>query len=437
MRIVHVISAYLPYETTGTQILVRDLCRGLVARGHEVSIFTRLAGTDYGELEVSRADWEGVPVTRITNNFADVDRFERLYTHPTIDARFEEYLAATQPDVVHVHHLTCLSTSMIDVASRRNVPVVMALLDYWMVCLRGQRIRPDDLGVCEVLDRDRCLNCLQALWPHLLPTGLRSVVDRLLGRATAADKIAAWEAHIRRMFDRCQVLTSLSRFHRDRFLEFGLDADRVVLAPPGIADSLAGLRRPTRPRRHIGFIGSVIPSKGVHVLCDAFSRLNRTDLTLHIHGEAPAFHGDTHYVDRLRQSIPPDLQVEFHGRYEHADLPRILETLDVLVVPSLWWESYCLTAREGAVAGLPVIASYLGGLEDAVDDGIVVGFRPGDAGDLATQLARVIRDGFTPRMDGRYPKGVLTLDTSTARAEDIYRAVVDRRPVSIEPTVET
>jgi hypothetical protein len=66
-------------------------------------LFTRLAGKEYAEFEISRNEWEGVRVTTLTNNFTDLDRFELLYTHPIIDARFEAFLADVRPDLVHVH----------------------------------------------------------------------------------------------------------------------------------------------------------------------------------------------------------------------------------------------------------------------------------------------------------------------------------------------
>src|SRR5206468_6511433 len=67
--------------------------------------------------------------------------------------------------------------------------------------------------------------------------------------------------------------------------------------------------------------------------------------------------------------------VRFHGRYEHHDLPALLAGLDVLVVPSLWWENSPLTVREGALAGLSVVVSQLGGLVEAVEEGLAIGFR--------------------------------------------------------------
>jgi glycosyltransferase involved in cell wall biosynthesis len=426
VRILQVISGYLPHETAGMQVHVRDLCHGLRQRGHEVEVFTRLAGKGHQEFELSCSEWEGIRVTRITNNFDDVDRFELLYTHPTIDARFDRFLDEVRPDLVHVHHLTCLSTSMIEVARRRGIPVVMTFHDYWMVCLRGQRIRPEDLGICDTLDRERCLTCLNRLWPHLLPLGgPRSLIDRLRQRPPSLRKLAAWETHVRRMLDACQALTAPARFHRERFIEWGIAEQRLFLVPYGFAkDSLRGEPRGRKPVGHIGFIGSVIPSKGVHILCAAFNRLGRRDLVLHIHGEPLNFHGDTGYAARLQALIDGNLDVRFHGRYENRDVAAILAGLDVLVVPSVWWENSPLTVREGALAGLTVIASRLGGLEEAVQEGVALGFRGGDPEDLARVLSRVLAEPQLRDEMSRKGDLVCDLETSVGRMEEIYHFAV-------------
>ena len=394
MKIVHVVSGYLPQDSGGTQLHLRDLCAAQREMGHEVAIFTRLGGDEFGEFESSTTEWESVPVTRITNNFLDVDDLSLLFHHPRIDAAFAAYLDVEKPDLVHIHHVTCLSATMIDVAKERGLPVVMTLHDYWMICPRGQRIHPDDLSICADLDRKRCLSCLQSLWPHLLPKWTPgSLLQRLLRKDPSATRLAEWEALIRRVLGRCDLTISPSRFHRDRFVEWGLDPRRAVAIEHGLPrDALLAEPRGTKPIQTIGFIGTVIPSKGIHTLVDAFSMLGREDLTLEIHGEIPAFHGEDSYRSRLEALVAPGMQVRFHGRYDNRKLPEILTGLDVVVVPSLWWESFCLTAREAALAGACVVGCRLGGVGEAVEDGLALGFEAGNAADLSARLAALIDD---------------------------------------------
>jgi glycosyltransferase involved in cell wall biosynthesis len=194
------------------------------------------------------------------------------------------------------------------------------------------------------------------------------------------------------------------------------------------------------PVKNIGFIGAVIPSKGVHVLCEAFNRLGRHDLTLHIHGEATTFHGDDGYLDRLRAIVDPKLDVQFHGRYENRDLSAILAGLDILVVPSLWWENSPLTVREGVLAGLPVVVSLLGGLREAVEEGVAIGFRGGDSEDLASVLRNVLSDAKLRDNMSRKSARICDLEKNVDRIEEIYHFAErtahgdsSRRPALIPP----
>lgn len=416
MKIVHVINGFLPQDSGGTQLQVRDLCHVQRRQGHQALVFTRTAGDEREELALSRDEWEGIPVTRLNNNFLGCDRFELLYTHPQIDQRFRGFLEAERPDVVHVHHLTCLSTSMIEVAKGLELTVVMTMHDYWLQCPRGQRFHPEEQAICETLDRARCLSCLQKLWPHLLPA------EAPAGTPDSLAKLHAWEAHVRQMLELCDATITPSAFHRDRFLENGLPPERCYVVANGLPrGELAAPPRGRRPIRRVGFTGMVLPSKGVHVLIEAFNLLDREELSLEIYGEAVPYHEKTDYLEDLRALARPHLTVRFHGRYEIQDLPEILRAIDLLVIPSLWWESYCLTAREGVLAGLPVIVCDLAGLSEAVAQGLAVGSEPGDAAALARTIARLCDDADLRDQMSR--KAHLVRDTveCAREIEEIYR----------------
>ncbi len=426
MKIVHVISGYLPQETGGAQLHLRDLCHAQRRRGHETHVFARIGGRDGEELQLRRDEWEGVAVTRLTHNFLACDSFEKIFSNPAIDRVFAGFLDQEQPDLVHMHHLSGLSISMIDVSKQRRLPVALTLQDYWLVCPRGQRIHPDDLSICEPLDRRRCLPCVRRLVPHLLPEPAPAgPLTRWLAGDPGKRKLRDWESDNRRRLALCDATIAPSRFHRDRFVEWGLAARRCHVVPHGLPkDEILAPPRGTRPIEHLGFIGTVIPSKGPHVLIEAFNLLGRRDLTLEIHGEVVPFFERTSYRQELEAMVEPGLSVRFHGRYENRELPAILETLDLLVVPALWWESFCLTAREGALAGLPVIASKLGGLADAVEDGIALGCDPGDAAQLAELIERLCRDEALRDAMSRKAHLVPGIEQCSERIEEIYRRLV-------------
>lgn len=417
MRLIQVISEYFPPiegSCGGTQVHVRDLTHALVERGHQVEIFAGLRGSEFDEYTMTQIDWEGVPVMRVTNNFRDVGRFEMLYASPKLDARFRAFLHGKEPDLVHFHHLTRLSTTLVSICLERGIPTVLTLHDYWMVCLRGQRYHPVDERVCDVLDRRRCVECLHPLWPTLLPLDDPSQESDAFRSRAGWFNLRRWELAMRALLNRVDLVISPAAFHRERFVEWGLDQSRIVVVEHGMdTRRLKAAPRAPRPVKTIGYLGSIIPPKGVHLLVQAFALLGRSDLVLDLRGECIPYHGRTDYAESLR--APAGLDVRLSGAYTYEELPGILATFDILVVPSLWWETFGLTVREGVLAGVPVVAADVGGLHDAVAAGMALGFAAGDARDLARVLQRLIDD--TPLREALGRKAHLVRDIADCAAE--------------------
>ena len=429
MRVMYVAGAFVPEGAGGTELHAFHLARAM-AQHHEVLVFARVGDPSRPDYDVDRIEVDGVQVVRVNYNFGDAESFQWIYRNPHIDSLFASELARFAPDLVHIHHLTCLSTGIIDCVKDAGRGLVMTLHDFWMVCPRGQRIHPSGT-LCEVVDRETCRSCLSDLWPHFFPEKAPKGVD---------SRLVQWDEWVGRVLGRVDILLTPSESHRHRMLEFDLPEDRVVSLPHGL-DTARLLQTRSEDCRvsTIGFVGTVIPSKGIHTLVEAFAQLADPSLSLRIHGDAPSFHGDEGYVDRLQAATPAELDVQFEGRYDNENLSEILEEIDILVVPSIWWESYCLTLREGLLAGCVVIAANHGAMAERLEgeaDGLL--FEPGDAVDLARKIAAVRDDGALRKRLMNRGDTVKRLSAMTRETEEVYRrvltvmggnALIDEEPV--------
>ena len=140
MRILFITASYLPESIGGVELHVAGLVRVMMAAGHECSVLCRSGRPELGHLELTRDSHQGVEVVRFGNTFEDATSLRRLYAHEGIAELVLGVVDELAPDVCHVHHLTCLSTSILDGLAARGVPSVMTLHDFWMGCPRGQRI---------------------------------------------------------------------------------------------------------------------------------------------------------------------------------------------------------------------------------------------------------------------------------------------------------
>jgi glycosyltransferase involved in cell wall biosynthesis len=177
-----------------------------------------------------------------------------------------------------------------------------------------------------------------------------------------------------------------SRFLRERFIEFGIPAEKIVYKDYGMdLTSLQAMQRPSKTNRRVVFayIGTLVEHKGVHVLVEAFNRLDPALAELRIYGDLQVF---PHYTARV-QALATHPAITFAGGIDNRDVSRILAEVDALVVPSIWFENSPLTIHEALLTGVPVITSRLGGMAELVEHGRTgLLFNPGEVEDLRGQL---------------------------------------------------
>jgi glycosyltransferase involved in cell wall biosynthesis len=174
---------------------------------------------------------------------------------------------------------------------------------------------------------------------------------------------------------------------------------------------------PARPLR-VGYVGGIYPSKGVHVLVDALRELAGEPVELSVHGILDWF---PDYVADLRARAS-GLPVTFHGRFEPSRVDEVLGTLDVLCVPSVWYENMPITIQEAYRNGLPVVVSDIGGMREAVEHDVSgLRFPRGDARALAACLKTLARDREQLNRLARGHPSVPTLEQVVDELEALYR----------------
>jgi hypothetical protein len=140
----------------------------------------------------------------------------------------------------------------------------------------------------------------------------------------------------------------------------------------------------------IGYIGTLAPHKGCHVLVDAFGKLSNSDSRLKIYGNPKEF---PDYVAGLHAAAKENDAIEFCGTFPNAHIADVLSGIDVLVVPSVWYENTPLVVYSALAAKCPVIASNFPGMSEVVRDGWNgLLFEPSSADALSDCLARLRRE---------------------------------------------
>jgi glycosyltransferase involved in cell wall biosynthesis len=202
----------------------------------------------------------------------------------------------------------------------------------------------------------------------------------------------------------------------------GVPATRLRVSDYGFARPSSERRLPRAggPLR-AAFIGTPIWHKGVHVILEALRQLQPDSLELTIFGDLDVA---PDYVADLRRRAD-GLPVRFAGAFDDAQRPDVMSGIDVLVVPSLWLENSPLVIHEAFMAGIPVVASRIGGIVDLITDGLNgLLTQPGSATELAAALRRCATDGDLLKQLSMHAAAVKTLEQDAGEWELRYQDVL-------------
>jgi glycosyltransferase involved in cell wall biosynthesis len=276
-----------------------------------------------------------------------------------------ELVRRHEPDIVHFHNtFPLISPAAYYSVQREGVPVVQTLHNFRLVCPGATLFR--DGGVCQ-----QCLEqgSFRPAMANKCYRGSRPATAAVAAMLSIHNAARTWKRKV-------DVYIALSQFARRKFIAAGLPESRVVVKPNFVRSDHLQSDRPGNGGYAL-FVGRLAPEKGIATLAEAWKEL--PDIPLIVAGEGP-----------LSETRWPQ-GVSWVGRQTPEQVRDLMRHARVLLVPSDCFEMGPLTIIEAFACGLPVIASDLGSMAEAVDHGRTgFLFQPGDAADLA----RTVRTAF-------------------------------------------
>ena len=327
--------------------------------------------------ETALLEQHGHGVVRFTVHNDDIEGAGRLALigrtlwNRAVHARLADVVRTEKAQLVHFHNTFPLMSTAAYYAARANgAAVVQTLHNYRLFCPAGVLYR--DGKVCE--------NCRgKALpWPGVTRgcyRGSRSATAVAAGMLSIHLAIGSFHNGV-------DAYVALSRFARDKCIEGGLPAERVVVKPnfvspdPGVGRGDGG---------YAVFVGRLEPEKGVETLIDAWRRHMR-GVRLKIVGHGPL-------AGEVQRAVAECEDIEWLGRLPQKEVHEAIGRASFLVIPSQWYEGFPKTLLEAYAKGTPALASRIGSLAELVDHGKTgLHFEPGDADDLAAKAKQMLSD---------------------------------------------
>jgi glycosyltransferase involved in cell wall biosynthesis/SAM-dependent methyltransferase len=415
LRILLAVHCFLPKYSSGTEILTRDTGLEMLRRGHEVHVLTVDPAAHGKSVDVRHEDYDyrglKVHALALPRWRSVLDMLKSEYDNELVAEHVRRYVGLLKPDAVHAFHLSHLSGSVIEAFRELGVPVVFTPTDFWSICVMSTLRKPSgelSTGPDEI--SSNCLECRgvetflaeaerpeaadkQEFYREIAESALARLEGEHPNMALVRTVLARTE-FLRKRFNAVDAILAPTEFMRRTLAANGIDPALITVSPYGIDTSdfrCAGRPNPDSGGLRIGYMGTIHPQKGLDVLLRAFKKLPRNrGVTLRICGELKWY---PDYACEVYDLADQDPRINFAGSFPNEQMTDELNKIDVLVVPSTWYENAPLVIYSAFAAGIPVVASNLGGMAEAVrhEENSLL-FEPGDPEDLARQLGRLIEE---------------------------------------------
>lgn len=294
-----------------------------------------------------------------------------------------------KPDILHCHNIYHqLTPSIINAASRLNIPVVLTLHDYKPICPVYTRLRGGDV----------CTKCSNGRFESLLT---QRCADGSIGKSALLWAEARYHAAVR-SYQRVNRFIAPSRFMRDAMTHrFG--TDKVVHIPNGIDASR--IKTSEDDDRYVLYLGRLSLEKGVETLLQTHAADNAS-WRLVIAGTGPM-------LEDYRSRFP---SAEFVGHLTGEALEATLRKASVIVVPSEWHENSPLSILEAMAHAKPIVASRIGGIPELVRDGVTgLLFEAKNSRELSDRIRTLIDDSGLRTKLGREARRVVETEYSLSK----------------------
>lgn len=300
---------------------------------------------------------------------------------------FFDFLTSFQPDVIHLHTLMGIHKEFLEVAKSLNIKLVFTAHDFFPICPKVTLFRNgkicDSVGNCK-----KCASCnstalsinkiqiLQSPIYRILKDSIlvkkmrKAHRDNYLSEETADNsnkvignpfdykKLRKYYSDILQMIDTIHYNSSITKMVYEKF--YTLPSNTIIPVTHCDINDNRVIKNFNHKILRIRYLGPASKAKGYYLLKDSLDMLwkKRKDFILDIHF----------------QPTEKSEYMKIHDRYNYNELKDIFNMTDILVVPSIWYETFGFTAAEALSYGVPVIVSENVGAKDVLDNqfGIII-----------------------------------------------------------------
>lgn len=424
MKILHYTLGLPPYRTGGLTKYTVDLMENQIIQGQEISLlfpgqysitkkYTQIKqGLSFKEIEVFEII-NPLPVS-LLNGVSKPDAFTKNVFPNNI---YKQFLINLNPDIIHIHTLMGLHKEFFQAAKELGIKMIFTTHDYFGICPTGNLIDYDGEICMDNEEGRKCVTCNQQGYSMPLIYLMQSRGYRTFKNSKLVKKMRKVKKNSLKINKEIKRLNTevidlqvankykdLGKYYADLFsyidyFHFNSNTAKEVyescidtvgevisITNNSIQDNRVIKHYNNANQLKISFLGPLDQYKGFPLLLNALEKLSEKNLgddwCLNVYGNASV------------TTVPAIIKkkVSFYGPYDHKELESIFTNTDMLVVPSVWKETFGFIALEALSFGVPVFVSEYVGFKDVIHHGETGYIFKAESAELAEALKLVLED---------------------------------------------
>ncbi|MGQ7889887.1 glycosyltransferase [Paenibacillus sp. WC2504] len=419
MNILHVTLGIPPFRSGGLTKYSVDLMLEQQRQSHTVSLV--YPGHIYGVGGVRITEnnsYKNIGVYEIINplpvpllgGIKEPSRYIRTVNKRTYKTFFNE----VKPDSIHIHTFQGVHKEFIEVAKEFNIQIIYTTHDYFGICPKVNLM--DHLGnICYDYNSGvKCATCNVNGYSMFKIFVMQSELYRFLKDSSIVRKIRQREKsknnlvlsvnksvavhaemkniHANKYIDLrkyyIEMFSLIDLFHfnsrtaKSEFEKYlNVRGQVIPITHSDIHDSRVLRQYDKNKPLQIAYLGPVDRYKGFYFVQNALNELKGGNWHLHVYGDlakADVDNDPNHYT--------------FHDRYRYDQLSSIFKHTDLLIIPSIWKETFGFIGLEALAHGVPIMISEHVGLQDVITHGETGIVFKAEESELREQIAAIIKD---------------------------------------------
>jgi len=413
MKVAIFVHCFFPEHFYGTETYTYNIAKNLQALGHDVTVVSAIFyGEPQRDHEITESIFDGIRVISVDKNYYPHQRLKDTYYQASMEKPLRNILRSIQPDIAHITHLINHTSILLEILTDMNIPAVATFTDFFGFCFNN-KLEDATGSLCSGPNRDRS-NCLAC---YLKVVGNDRTTNHFIGWCrrrlpiSIISRLINFARRLKLPIQRSILAVSVDLEQRPQTLKHFYRYYKAVIAPTTFLRSAylkngltapihtmwfgVDINRKPKPIRNngaslkIGYIGQIAAHKGVDLLIEAFIQLGECNAELFIYGP---LNQDLSYSEKLLRQAKGRL-IHFEATFPPEKMAQVLASMDLLAIPSRWYENSPLVLLNALASHTPVIVSKVEGLTEFIEEGVNgYSFARSDANDLKRVLQKFVNN---------------------------------------------